>query len=203
MKNGAASTASIPHTQMQGNLAELNSGDATTTRTIDEAQHNVSPIPIAPLSAREEIHQTRNFAANENGDEYFLANTSLAFQNPSYAEEFQAKMQNQVQGMINFSKSNHIDQPKISLTNIDYKDFGLNSNKEFFTVSANTLQAYKTSDTIRNDGITVLGKPVPGTHSFELVAFKPTGEQYSGADWNDFFDKYDEIVTQEQQQIAG
>lgn len=202
MKYEAATTPIAPK-QIQGNLAEINSGNATTTKTIDEAQHNMSPLPIAPLSAKEELNKTTEFSINDNGDGWALYNVSLAFQNPEYSETFQAKMQNQVQGMINFSKSNHIDQPKISLTNVDYKDFGLNSNKEFFTVSANTLQAYKTSDAIRNAGIVVLGKPVPGTHSFELVAFKPTGEQYSGADWNDFFDKYDEIVTQEQQQITG
>lgn len=202
MKYEAATTPIAPK-PIQGNLAEINSGDATTTRTIDEAQHNVSPIPIAPLSAKEELNKTTNFSINDNGDGYALYNTNLAFQNPAYAEEFQAKMQKQVQGMIDFSKSNHIEQPKISLQNVDYKDFGLSSNKEFFTVNANTLHAYKTSDAIRNAGITVLGKPVPGTHSFELVAFKPTGEQYSGADWNDFFDKYDEIVTQEQQQLTA
>lgn len=202
MKYEAATTPIAPK-QIQGNLAEINNGDATSTRTIDEAQHNVSPLPLTPLSATEEMHQTRNFATNENGDEYFLANTSLAFQNPAYAEDFQAKMQRQIQGMVSFAKSNGADKPKISLTNVDYKDFGLKSNAEYFTVSANTLHAYKTSDALRNAGITVLGKPVPGTHTFELVAFKPNGEQYSGADWNDFFDQYDDIVTQEQQQVTA
>ncbi|MBR3889220.1 hypothetical protein IKJ53_01770 [bacterium] len=203
MKNGAASTASIPHTQIQGNLAEINSGDTATTRTIDEAQHNVSPLPIIPLSAKEELNKTTEFSINDNGDGWALYNVSLAFQNPEYAETFQTKMKNQVQGMISYSKSNSIEQPKISLANVDYNPFGLNSKKEFFSVDANTLHAYKTSDAIRNAGITVLGKPVPGTHSFELVAFKPSGEQYSGADWNDFFDKYDGIVSEEQQQVAG
>ena len=200
MKYEAATTPIAPK-QIQGNLAEINSGDATTTRTIDEAQHNVSPIPIAPLSAKEELHKTTNFAFNGNGDGYALYNTNLAFQNPAYAEEFQAKMQKTVKNMIDNAQANNSKKPVISIQTVDYGDYGLKSNKEYFTVDATTLQSFKSSRALREAGITVLGMPSPGA-KFELVAYDQTGKPITGSEWNDFFEQYGEIVAQEQAEVA-
>ncbi len=195
-------TATTAPTAINSDIASVNSGDAVTTRTIDEAQYNATPIQLFPNTVQEEIHSTRQFAMNDNGDEYFLNNNNQAFSMPGYPEAFQAKMQESVKKMIESAQANNQFKPVISLQNVDYGDFGLKSKKEFFTVDATTLQSFKSSQALRNAGITVLGMPSTGA-KFELVAYDQTGKPITGAAWNDFFEQYGEIVAQEsQQQIA-
>lgn len=189
-------------TAISSDIASVNSGEAVTTRTIDEAQYNATPIELFPNTVQEEIHSTRQFAVNDNGDEYFLNNNNQAFSIPGYSEVFQAKMQKSVGDLIASAQANNMKNPVISLQNVDYADFSLKSKKEYFTVDATTLQSFKSSQALRDAGITVLGMPSRDA-KFELVAYDQTGKAITGAAWNDFFDKYGDIVAQEsQQQIA-
>lgn len=195
------SIAATAPTTISSDIAGMNNGDAVSTRTIDEAQYQTSPIELFPNTVQEEIHSTRSYAANANGDEYYLNNTNQAFATPGYSEVFQVKMQQSVQEMIKNAEANSRNKPVISLQNVDYGDFGLKSNKEFFTVDATTLQSFKSSQVLRQAGITVLGMPTPGAR-FELVAYDQTGKAITGSAWNDFFEQYGDIVAQEQSQIA-
>lgn len=194
-------TAQTP-TTITSNIAGVNNGDATTTKTIDEAQYNTNPIELFPNSVQEEIHHTRSYEANQNGDEYYLNNNNQAFAIPGYSEVFQAKMQNTVKKMIENAQANNTKKPVISLQNVDYDDFGLKSKKEYFTVDATTLQSFKSSKALREAGITVLGMPSPGA-KFELVAYDQTGKPITGNEWNDFFEQYGAIVAQEQAEMAS
>lgn len=185
-------------------IASMNQGDAVTTRNIDEAQYNTRPIELFPSTVQEEIHSTRSFAANQNGDEYFLNNTNQAFAVPGYPEVFQARTKKTVENLITCMQANSQKPPVISLQNVDYSEYGLGSKKQYFSVDATTLQSFKSSVALRNAGITVLGMPCPGA-KFELVAYDQTGKPITGSAWNDFFDQYGSIVAQEQaqsQQIA-
>lgn len=189
-------------TAISSDIASVNSGEAVTTRTIDEAQYNATPIELFPNTVQEEIHSTRQFAANDNGDEYFLNNNNQAFSIPGYSEVFQAKMQKSVDDLIESARTNNMKPPVIALYETDYADYSLKSKKEYFTVDATTLQSFKSSQALRDAGITVLGMPSREA-KFELVAYDQTGKAITGAAWNDFFDKYGDIVAQEsQQQIA-
>jgi len=189
-------------TTITSDIAGVNNGDATTTRTIDESQYNTNPIELFPNSVQEEIHHTRSFAANQNGDEYYLNNNNQAFAIPGYSEVFQAKIQKSVKNMIDNAQANNTKKPVISLQNVDYDDFGLKSNKEYFTVDATTLQSFKSSRALREAGITVLGMPSPGA-KFELVAYDQTGKPITGNEWNNFFDQYGAIVAQEQAEMVS
>ena len=193
-------TAKAP-TTITSDIAGINNGDATTTRSIDEAQYNTNPIELFPNSVQEEIHHTRSYASNQNGDEYYLNNNNQAFAIPGYSEVFQAKMQKTVKDMIDNAQANNSKKPVISLQTVDYGDYGLKSNKEYFTVDATTLQSFKSSRALREAGITVLGMPSPGA-KFELVAYDQTGKPITGSEWNDFFEQYGEIVAQEQAEMA-
>lgn len=193
-------TAKAP-TTITSDIAGINNGDATTTRSIDEAQYNTNPIELFPNSVQEEIHHTRSYASNQNGDEYYLNNNNQAFAIPGYSEVFQAKMQKTVKNMIDNAQANNSKKPVISLQTVDYGDYGLKSNKEYFTVDATTLQSFKSSRALREAGITVLGMPSPGA-KFELVAYDQTGKPITGSEWNDFFEQYGEIVAQEQAEMA-
>lgn len=184
---------------ISGNIAGQYSGETVTTRMIDEAEYNATPIQFSPSTVQEEINNTRQFAINPNGDEYFLNNNNQAFAIPGYSEEFQKKMQGTVQRMIQYAQANNQFKPTISLQTVDYNDFGLKSKKEYFTVDATTLQSFKSSQALREAGITVLGMPSAGA-KFELVAYDQTGKAITGSAWNDFFDKYGDIVAQEQAQ---
>ncbi len=188
-------------TTITSDIAGINNGDATTTRSIDEAQYNTNPIELFPNSVQEEIHHTRSYASNQNGDEYYLNNNNQAFAIPGYSEVFQAKMQKTVKNMIDNAQANNSKKPVISLQTVDYGDYGLKSNKEYFTVDATTLQSFKSSRALREAGITVLGMPSPGA-KFELVAYDQTGKPITGSEWNDFFEQYGEIVAQEQAEMA-
>ena len=180
----------------------ITSDIAVSTKTIDEAQYKTSPIELFPNTVQEEIHHTRGYATNQNGDEYYLNNNNQAFAIPGYNEVFQAKMQQSVKNMIENAQANNSKKPVISLQNVDYDDFGLKSNKEYFTVDATTLQSFKSSQALREAGITVLGMPTPGA-KFELVAYDQTGKPITGNEWNNFFDQYGAIVAQEQAEIAS
>lgn len=193
-------TAKTP-TTITSDIAGINNGDATTTRSIDEAQYNTNPIELFPNSVQEEIHHTRSYASNQNGDEYYLNNNNQAFAIPGYSEVFQAKMQKTVKDMIDNAQANNSKKPVISLQTVDYGDYGLKSNKEYFTVDATTLQSFKSSRALREAGITVLGMPSPGA-KFELVAYDQTGKPITGSEWNDFFEQYGEIVAQEQAEMV-
>ncbi len=193
-------TAKAP-TTITSDIAGINNGDATTTRSIDEAQYNTNPIELFPNSVQEEIHHTRSYASNQNGDEYYLNNNNQAFAIPGYSEVFQAKMQKTVKNMIDNAQANNSKKPVISIQTVDYGDYGLKSNKEYFTVDATTLQSFKSSRALREAGITVLGMPSPGA-KFELVAYDQTGKPITGSEWNDFFEQYGEIVAQEQAEMA-
>lgn len=193
-------TAKAP-TTITSDIAGINNGDATTTRNIDEAQYNTNPIELFPNSVQEEIHHTRSYASNQNGDEYYLNNNNQAFAIPGYSEVFQAKMQKTVKDMIDNAQANNSKKPVISLQTVDYGDYGLKSNKEYFTVDATTLQSFKSSRALREAGITVLGMPSPGA-KFELVAYDQTGKPITGSEWNDFFEQYGEIVAQEQAEMV-
>ena len=194
-------TAKAP-TTITSDIAGANNGDAVSTKTIDEAQYKTSPIELFPNTVQEEIHHTRGYATNQNGDEYYLNNNNQAFAIPGYNEVFQAKMQQSVKNMIENAQANNSKKPVISLQNVDYDDFGLKSNKEYFTVDATTLQSFKSSQALREAGITVLGMPTPGA-KFELVAYDQTGKPITGNEWNNFFDQYGAIVAQEQAEIAS
>ena len=194
-------TAKAP-TTITSDIAGANNGDAVSTKTIDEAQYQTSPIELFPNTVQEEIHHTRGYATNQNGDEYYLNNNNQAFAIPGYNEVFQAKMQQSVKNMIESAQANNSKKPVISLQNVDYDDFGLKSNKEYFTVDATTLQSFKSSQALREAGITVLGMPTPGA-KFELVAYDQTGKPITGNEWNNFFDQYGAIVAQEQAEIAS
>lgn len=189
-------------TTITSDIAGANNGDAVSTKTIDEAQYNTNPIELFPNTVQEEIHHTRGYAANQNGDEYYLNNNNQAFAIPGYSEVFQAKMQQSVKNMIENAQANNSKKPVISLQNVDYGDFGLKSNKEYFTVDATTLQSFKSSRALREAGITVLGMPTPGA-KFELVAYDQTGKPITGNEWNNFFDQYGAIVAQEQAEMAS
>ena len=189
-------------TTITSDIAGANNGDAVSTKTIDEAQYKTSPIELFPNTVQEEIHHTRGYATNHNGDEYYLNNNNQAFAIPGYNEVFQAKMQQSVKNMIENAQANNSKKPVISLQNVDYDDFGLKSNKEYFTVDATTLQSFKSSQALREAGITVLGMPTPGA-KFELVAYDQTGKPITGNEWNNFFDQYGAIVAQEQAEIAS
>ena len=193
-------TAKAP-TTITSDIAGINNGDATTTRSIDEAQYNTNPIELFPNSVQEEIRHTRSYASNQNGDEYYLNNNNQAFAIPGYSEVFQAKMQKTVKNMIDNAQANNSKKPVISLQTVDYGNYGLKSNKEYFTVDATTLQSFKSSRALREAGITVLGMPSPGA-KFELVAYDQTGKPITGSEWNDFFEQYGEIVAQEQAEMA-
>jgi hypothetical protein len=84
-------TVTAPTPSITGNVAGMNSGETITTTTIDEAQYHTAPAELFPTTVKEEIAQTNQYYANENGDQYFLNNTNLAFQKPGYSEVFQAK----------------------------------------------------------------------------------------------------------------
>lgn len=192
-------TATTAPTAITSDIATINQNDAVTTKTIDEAQYNTTPIQLFPNTVQEEIHSTRQFAMNENGDEFFLNNNNQAFSIPGYSEVFQAKMKKSVQNMIQNAQANNQFKPTISLQTVDYNDFSLKSKKEYFTVDATTLQSFKSSQALRKAGITVLGMPSSGA-KFELVAYDQTGKPITGSAWNDFFDQYGSIVAQEQAQ---
>ena len=189
-------------TTITSDIAGANNGDAVSTKTIDEAQYQTSPIELFPNTVQEEIHHTRGYATNQNGDEYYLNNNNQAFAIPGYNEVFQAKMQKTVKNMIDNAQANNSKKPVISLQTVDYGDYGLKSNKEYFTVDATTLQSFKSSRALREAGITVLGMPSPGA-KFELVAYDQTGKPITGNEWNNFFDQYGAIVAQEQAEIAS
>lgn len=191
-------TSTAP-TAITSDIANYNQGDAVSTRTIDEAQYHTAPAQLFPNTVQEEIHSTRQFAMNENGDEFFLNNNNQAFAVPGYSEVFQTRMQQSVQRMIESAQVNNQFKPTISLQTVDYNDFGLKSKKELFTVDAPTLQAFKSSQALRNAGITVLGMPSSAAR-FEMVAYDQTGRAITGNEWNTFIDNYADIVAQEQQQ---
>ena len=201
-ENAAATATAKAPTTITSDIAGANNGDAVSTKTIDEAQYKTSPIELFPNTVQEEIHHTRGYATNQNGDEYYLNNNNQAFAIPGYNEVFQAKMQQSVKNMIENAQANNSKKPVISLQNVDYDDFGLKSNKEYFTVDATTLQSFKSSQALREAGITVLGMPTPGA-KFELVAYDQTGKPITGNEWNNFFDQYGAIVAQEQAEIAS
>lgn len=194
----ATSAATIP-TQIGGNVANQYSGDAVSTKTIDEAQYHTAPTQLFPRTVQEEIYSTREFIPNSNGDERNLTNTATAFATPGYSELFQMRMQASIQRMMDDAAANK--RTTISLPTTDYGDFSLKSKKEYFSVDAPTLQAFKSSQALREAGITVLGMPSKEAR-FELVAYDQTGRPISGSAWNDFFDTYSEIVAQEQAQAS-
>lgn len=195
----AASTNPIAKPAITSDMASVRENDVSPNRTIDESQYNTSPIQLFPNTVQEEINNTRQFAANQNGDEFFLNNNNMAFSDPRFNEIFQARMQKSVQRMIQYAQVNNQFKPVISLQNVDYNDFSLKSNKEYFSVDATTLQAFKSSQTLREAGITVLGMPSAGA-KFELVAYDQTGKPFTGSDWNNFFEQYGDIVAQEYSQ---
>ena len=195
-----ATTASAP-TTITSDIANINQGDAVTTKTIDEAQYHTAPIQLFPNTVQEEIHNTRQFAINENGDEFYLNNNNQAFAIPGYSEVFQAKMQNFVQKMIRSAQSNNQFKPLISLQTVDRREFGLNSTKKYFTVEAPPVQAFKTSQIVRNAGYQVFAMPNRNGH--EMIIVDQSGKTITGQDLNTFFETFSDPVAQEYSQAMA
>lgn len=183
---------------ISGNIAGQYSGDTVTTRTIDESQYNTTPIQFSPSTVQEEMHHTRQFVANENGDEFFLNNNNQAFATPGYSEIFQARMQTSVQRMIRSAQFNNQFKPVISLQNVDYADFSLKSNKEYYEVDSSTLQDIKSNQELKNMGYQAFAKPTGDPNKpFELTVFGPDGKAITGSQWNEFFDLYSSLKTRD------
>lgn len=197
----ATSTTPIAPTAINSDIASVNNGDAVTTRTIDEAQYHTAPAQLFPNTLQEEIHNTRQFAMNANGDEFYLNNNNQAFAIPGYSETFQAKMQHSVQKMIRSAQSNNQFKPLISLQTIDRRDFGLNSTKEYFTVEAPPIQAYKTSKLVKEAGYQVFAMPNRNGH--EMVIVDQSGKTITGSELNTFFETFSDPVAQEYSQAIA
>lgn len=190
------SVSTIPP-QVRGNIAGYNENNVSTTE-IREESYNIPIADYEPLTAREQLNSASSltFRIYPHGEQASLGHCIEI--DPNALTD---RLNKQVEDLVAATKSNSFSEPVIIDPETDYNTVGKSRIARYSVNNAPPLQAFKSSQILRDAGYTVLGMSLQG--NFCMTIYGPDGSAYLGNKLNAFFDQYNDIVAQEYAQAQA